>query len=471
MSRNLILVVDDEANIRKILTAMLTAEGYEVRVASCLTDAKDCLRAEPVTAVLTDLKLDREDGLTLLRWIREEGLPCPVVILTAHGTVDSAVDAMKQGAFDYLSKPFERSELVRVLKKATLTFQYQNRTVPSFGINGGSLSMVGANDKMMKVFQLVEKVAPTDATVLITGESGTGKELVAQAIHDRSPRAKEPFIKINCAAIPDTLMESELFGYERGAFTGAVTSKPGRFELADKGTLFLDEVGEMSIEMQVKLLRTLQDKSFERVGGLRTIRVDVRLITATNKDLEAEVKASNFRGDLYYRLNVVPVTLPPLRERADDIPALVAFFVKKFSERLKKPVPLVMPESLELLSQFPWPGNIRQLENVIERVIVMNDGNPITPEHLPEDILEYEEERFLKEQELPGGASLKDRVKDATRRIERQAIEEALLETNNNVTQAARKLNISRKGLQLKMKELKRDQHAKRADQLENDES
>jgi two-component system, NtrC family, response regulator AtoC len=447
-----ILVVDDEDNIRKILSAMLVAEGYEALVTGTIAGAKDCLKSQPISVVLSDLKLEREHGLNLLKWIRDENLPTPVIILTAHGTVDSAVDAMKQGAFDYLSKPFERSDLVRVIRKAVLTHQYQSSfSLRTIGTTPSTFPMIGQNEKMMKIYNLLEKVAATDTTVLISGESGTGKELIAQSLHEKSPRAKGPFIKINCAAIPENLMESELFGYERGAFTGAVTSKPGRFELADTGTLFLDEIGEMSVEMQVKLLRVLQDKSFERVGGLRTIKVDVRLITATNKDLESEVKGGGFRGDLFYRLNVVPIVLPPLRDRPDDIPRLIAYFIKKFSEQLKKTSPTLHPESLELLVQFPWPGNIRQLENLIERLIVISEGPAINPDQLPEEIMEYEEERFFAAQ---GAGSLKDIVKDATRRIERKAIEEALVETANNVTQAARKLNISRKGLQLKMKEL-----------------
>lgn len=271
---------------------------------------------------------------------------------------------------------------------------------------------------------MLDKVAASDSTVLILGESGTGKELIAAAIHERSSRAKGPFIKINCAAIPENLMESELFGHERGAFTGAVSAKPGRFELADKGTLFLDEIGEMSVEMQVKLLRVLQEKSFERVGGLRTLQVDVRLIAATNRDLEKEVREGRFRNDLFYRLNVVPLELPPLRERPEDIPKLVAFFLQKMSDRMKKTPPVMQPETLELLIQYPWPGNIRQLENVIERVMVLNEGGPVIPEHLPEEILEFEEQKFVERQAASGG-SLKELVKDATRRIEKKAIEEA----------------------------------------------
>ena len=447
-----ILILDDEANIRKILSAMLIADGHTVTAVATIAQAKEALKTHPIEVVLTDLKLEREDGLTLLRWIRDEGVNVPAIILTAHGTVDSAVDAMKQGAFDYLAKPFDRTELGRVIQKALLTSRYQSCHALKLGSAQG-FPVIGDTEKMRKIYAVVDKVAPTDSTVLITGESGTGKELVAQAMHDKSPRSKGPFIKINCAAIPASLMESELFGYEKGAFTGAVNAKPGRFELADGGTLFLDEIGEMSVEMQVKLLRVLQDKSFERVGGLRTIKVDVRLITATNKDLTGEIGAGRFRSDLFYRLNVVPVVLPPLRERPSDIPLLVAYFMRKFSERLRKPTPSLTAEGLELMIQFPWPGNIRQLENVVERLVVMNEGAPITAEQLPDDILEFEEQRFI-EAQSSSALPLKEQVREATRRIEIRAIEEALAETQNNVTQAARKLNISRKGLQLKMKEL-----------------
>ena len=448
-----VLVLDDELNIRKILAAMLKAEGYLVHAVASIAEAKDKIRHQKIQAVLSDLRLVREDGVQLLKWVKEEYPSIPVIILTAHGTIDSAVDAMKQGAFDYLSKPFDRNELVRVIKKAVLSHRFQNEELKNWKASESEHPMIGETPKMLKLYGMLDKVAASDSTVLILGESGTGKELIAAAIHERSSRAKGPFIKINCAAIPENLMESELFGHERGAFTGAVSAKPGRFELADKGTLFLDEIGEMSVEMQVKLLRVLQEKSFERVGGLRTLQVDVRLIAATNRDLEKEVREGRFRNDLFYRLNVVPLELPPLRERPEDIPKLVAFFLQKMSDRMKKTPPVMQPETLELLIQYPWPGNIRQLENVIERVMVLNEGGPVIPEHLPEEILEFEEQKFVERQAASGG-SLKELVKDATRRIEKKAIEEALIETQNNVTQAARKLNISRKGLQLKMKEL-----------------
>jgi DNA-binding NtrC family response regulator len=389
-----VLVVDDEENIRRILSAMLQTQQYQVLTARNLTEAKALLRQNPVQVVLSDLRLEYEEGSQLLRWLREEGISIPFIILTAHGTVDSAVDAMKQGAFDYLSKPFDRDELHRVIRKAMLTYQFQSRELTSITGSLGS-STIGRNPKMIKIANLVEKVAPTDATVFITGESGTGKELIAQAVHEKSLRGGGPFIKINCSAIPEALMESELFGHERGAFTGAFNAKPGRFELADGGTLFLDEIGEMTTEMQVKLLRVLQEKSFERVGGLRTIRVDVRLVTATNRDLDEAIRQGRFRGDLFYRLNVVPIALPALRERPDDIPSLASYFLHKFGERLRKPVPTLHPECLELLAQFPWPGNIRQLENVMERISVINEGPTVMPELLPEEILEYEEQRFV----------------------------------------------------------------------------
>jgi len=391
--------------------------------------------------------------LQLLKWAREEQSSLPVIILTAHGSIDSAVDAMKQGAFDYLSKPFDRIELARVIKKAVLSFKVQSEELKNWNSSESPHPMIGETPKMLKLYGMLDKVASSDSTVLILGESGTGKELIAGAIHERSSRAKGPFIKINCAAIAENLMESELFGHERGAFTGAISSKPGRFELADNGTLFLDEIAEMSVEMQVKLLRVLQEKSFERVGGVRTLNVDVRLIAATNRDLDKEIREGRFRNDLFYRLNVVPLELPPLRERPEDIPRLIVFFLKKMGDRMKKDPPVLQPETLELLVQYPWPGNIRQLENVIERVMVLNGGGAVTAEQLPEEILEFEEQKFVERQATSTG-SLKELVKDATRRIEKKAIEEALQETQNNVTQAARRLNISRKGLQLKMKEL-----------------
>lgn len=450
MSKGTVLVLDDEKNIRKILSAMLKSQDYQPIPVATLGEAREAIQQSEIQVILSDLRLEREEGLSLLKWLREEGYSIPVVILTAHGSIDSAVDSMKQGAFDYLSKPFEKQDLLKVIEKALLYSRFTQRNTVQYS---DGIVFVGDSHQIKKSLNLVERVAPTDTTVLITGESGTGKELIAQTIHEKSGRAQQPLIKINCAAIPQTLLESELFGFEKGAFTGAYATKPGRFELADQGTLFLDEIGEMSLEMQVKLLRVLQERSFERVGGIKTHQVNVRLIAATNINLEEAVKSGTFRKDLFYRLNVLPIHLAPLRERKEDIPPLAAHFANKFAKRLKREVPKFLSETLELMTQFPWPGNIRQLENVIERIMVMEEASVIHPEQLPDEILEFEEDQFI-ERQVKSLGGLKEKVKDATRKIERRAIEDALTATQQNVTQAARLLNLSRKGLQLKMKEL-----------------
>jgi Nif-specific regulatory protein len=466
-----IVLADDELNLRKVLGAILQREGYEVLEA---VDGEEALGlvGSGVQAVITDLRMPRLDGMGLLRKMVAEHPDVPVVMITAHGSVDSAVEAVKLGAFDYVEKPFEQAQIRQVVAKAIKTHELQQRAprplpMPS---GAGRYGLVGRSPQLEQVFAVIEKVADTPSTVLITGESGTGKELIARALHNNSSRKAQPFIKINCAAIPKTLMESELFGYEKGAFTGAVGSKPGRFELADTGTLFLDEIGEIPVEMQVKLLRVLQESEFERVGGIKTIKVDVRLVTATNRDLLKEVQAGNFREDLYYRLNVVPIHLPPLRERRADIPMLVEHFVSKFNERLKKQVTTVEADALERLTHHPWPGNIRELENVLERTILFSEGPHIRARDLPPEL-------SLPAAPAPaaaGGAqagapaapassgesrpqaaasSLKEMVRQETERLERELIVRALDETGGNVTQAARRLKISRKSLQNKMKE------------------
>ncbi|HEY1552409.1 MAG TPA: sigma-54 dependent transcriptional regulator, partial [Kofleriaceae bacterium] len=382
------------------------------------------------------------------------------------------------GAFDYIEKPFEQ-EAIRVIvdkaigQAAANKLQPQASLYPASDMPSGKFGLVGNSAEMHSVFAVIDKVADTPSTVLITGESGTGKELVAKALHEQSGRKNGPFIKINCAAIPKTLMESELFGYEKGAFTGATSSKPGRFELADAGTLFLDEIGEIPVEMQVKLLRAIQESEFERVGGLKTIKVDVRLVTATNRDLEAEVARGNFREDLFYRLNVVPLHIPPLRKRAGDIPLLVVHIIKKFNERLKKNITGIADDALAALETHAWPGNIRELENVLERTILFTKGDRIeradlqlAPSGAPEPPRTITSSPTLTNdsQSLPilvddvddsaeVSGSLKDAVRAETARVERELIVKALDETGGNVTQAARLLKISRKSLQMKMKE------------------
>ncbi len=460
-----LLVVDDEANLRKVLAATLQREGYEVVQAADGAQAIELFDRGGIDVVVSDLVMPRVGGFEVLKHVLDRAPDVPVILITAHGTVDSAVSAIKAGAFDYITKPFEQEELKQVIGKAARHHDLSRSSVVASPLDGErpAARIVGSSPAIVELYRVIEKVSDTPSTVLVTGESGTGKELVAQALHAGSSRRSKPLIKINCAAIPKDLMESELFGYERGAFTGAVASKPGRFELADGGTLFLDEIGEIPIEMQVKLLRALQESEFERVGGVKTLKVDVRLIAATNRDLQKEIAAGRFREDLYYRLNVVPISLPPLRERRDDIPLLVQSFLDKYNRKLNKRIEGIEPEAVEALQAHNWPGNIRELENLMERTVLFCEGDRIEVEDLPESI------RRAAGLAVPvpaattvagpaavatvPDASMKDIVKEAAAALERDLITKALEETGGNVTQAAKKLKISRKSLQNKMKE------------------
>ena len=464
-----ILVCDDEVNLRRVLGAILKREGLKVLGAGNGEEALELLGQSEIHTVVTDLRMPRMDGMELLRRMVQDYPDVPVVILTAHGSVDNAVAAVKLGAFDYIEKPFEQDQIRQLVQTALRINELRRSEVrlPGAPKGKGRYGVVGTSAVMQAVYNVIEKVADTPSTVLITGESGTGKELIAKALHEQSPRQGEPLIKVNCAAIPDTLIESELFGYEKGAFTGATSSKPGRFELADKGTLFLDEIGEIPVEMQVKLLRALQEGEFERVGGIRTIKVDVRLITATNRDLVVEIEQGRFRDDLYYRLNVVPIHVPPLRERTDDIPDLVSHILEKFRVRLGKEVDNLSPDAIDCLKRYPWPGNVRELENVLERTILFCSDRIIRAEDLPDEIRCGRERPPAADgaakdsgptpQPEPlaqGEASLKEIVRAETERVERNLIIAALGETGGNVTHAAKRLQISRKSLQNKMKEL-----------------
>src|SRR5262245_62121775 len=383
-----VLIVDDEPNLRKILSAQLSRDGYDVMTAEDGEQGLQALRDHHIDLVITDLKMPKVDGMTLLREALREEPELPIVMITAHGTVDTAVEALKLGAFDYLTKPFDKDEVRQVVAKALKTRQLaeEEATTEPKDVAGARFGIIGQSSGLTDLYAVLERVADSPTTVLITGESGTGKELVARALHDHSSRRAKPFIKVNCAAIPKELIESELFGYERGAFTGAVSSKPGRFELANGGALFLDEIGEIPVEMQVKLLRALQESEFERVGGIKTMRVDVRLVAATNRDLKKLISQGAFREDLFYRLNVVSIRLPALRERASDTPLLVEHFLDKFNERLKKSVTGVEPEALELLCNYGWPGNIRELENVMERSVLFCDAHKLRVEDLPAEL-------------------------------------------------------------------------------------
>jgi DNA-binding NtrC family response regulator len=467
-----ILVADDEPNLRRVLTAILQRDGYDVVQAA---DGREALALldESVDVVVTDLKMPRVDGMDVLRHTSDNYPSVPVIMITAFGSVDNAVAAVKAGAFDYIEKPFEQEQIRQIIDKAVKQ-AVANRQTPRAGLAPagskikGRFGLVGDSPRMHAIFDIIAKVADTPSTVLITGESGTGKELVAKALHEHSSRESGPFIKINCAAIPKTLMESELFGYEKGAFTGATSSKPGRFELADDGTLFLDEIGEIPGEMQVKLLRAIQESEFERVGGIKTIKVNVRLITATNRDLEKEIREGNFREDLYYRLNVVRLNVPPLRERGEDTELLVEHIIAKFNQRLKKHIAGLSPEALDRLRAHNWPGNIRELENVRERTILFCSTDRIEVSDLPAELLSASPaapapradptpSRGVTDSNpeiaVSGTASLKDVVRAETNRVERELIAKALDETGGNVTQAAKLLKISRKSLHMKMKE------------------
>jgi len=457
-----ILVADDELNLRRVLEAQLKRDGYDVIAVEDGQQALDALEEHHVDVIISDLRMPKVDGMTLLKQAVADFPDVPVIIITAHGTVDTAVEALKLGAFDYITKPFEQSELRNVVGKAARTRELTQREVAPEPSEPGRYRLIGQSPPMVEVYNVIEKVADTPSTVLLTGESGTGKELIARALHENSSRKDRPFIRVNCAAIPRDLIESELFGYEKGAFTGAVTSKPGRFELAHGGTLFLDEIGEIPVNMQVKLLRAIQEQEFERVGGIKTIEVDVRLVAATNRDLAQEIKQGRFREDLYYRLNVVQVRLPPLRERTSDIPLLIEHFVKRFREKLKKDVVGATDGAMQRLLAHPWPGNIRELENVIERCILFSEGDRIDVGDLPPEVRvdapssaasapPPKAAEPASDQPTPG---LKEAVREAASKVERELIVRALSQTGGNVTHTARLLKISRKSLQTKMKEL-----------------
>ncbi|HSN15205.1 MAG TPA: sigma-54 dependent transcriptional regulator [Anaeromyxobacteraceae bacterium] len=457
-----VLIVDDENNIRRVLAAMLKREGYEVTAAADGEQALAVLQKVPISVVVTDLVMPRVDGMELLKRVAADLPDIPVIMITAHGSVDSAVAALKAGAFDYITKPFDQEELKKVIEKAARAHDLERQNVHA-PVEASGSPLVGESPAMKAIHEMVARVADSPSTILITGESGTGKGLIAQELHRRSSRREKALIKVNCAAIPKDLVESELFGYEKGAFTGAVGSKPGRFELADGGTLFLDEIGEIPVEIQVKLLRALQESEFERVGGVRTLRVDVRLIAATNRDLKALIAEGRFREDLFYRLAVVPMELPPLRERRADIPVLVAHFIEKFNLRLGKHVESVDPEAMQILQAYGWPGNIRELENLMERSVLFADGPVVEAAQLPDSLREQAPAAApmpiapvgpLGAIASPAGASMKEIVRQAQAELERELIARALEETGGNVTRAAKRLQISRKSLQVKMKDL-----------------
>ena len=446
-----ILIVDDEPSIRTVLRAHLKRAGYHPLLAEDGQSACDILTTEPIDLVVSDLKMPRMSGMELLNHCRTHHPGLPFILITAHGTVDSAVEAIKQGAHDYITKPFDANELQTIIRKALATGDADRMRVqpdPTAPKELGRFGIIGRNSEMVAIFDLIERVAASPSTVLITGESGTGKELVARALHTRSARAGGPFIRVNCGAIPENLFESELFGHERGAFTGAVSARPGRFELADGGTLFLDEVGELPKDMQVKLLRVLQEQAFERVGGVTTHTVDVRVVAATNRDLRAAASRGDFREDLYYRLHVVPICLPALRDRADDIPLLVNHFVTRFNGRLGRAIQGVSAPAMAALVSNRWTGNIRELENVMERAVLLARTEQLGPADFPGLDASRVSDASVSEE-----MGLKEYVRVYTTQLERARIQRVLEQANGNVTHASKRLGISRKSLQMKMKE------------------
>ncbi len=441
-----IVIADDERNTREGLKWAIEGKGVEVSLAADGQEALDILATRDVDLVIADLKMPKVDGMELLQRIKEDYASTEVIVLTGHGTVESAVEAMKIGAYDYVMKPVNLDELNLLVERALMLRSMKEENLElhrQLDERYGFDKIIGRSQAMMKVFRKIKQVAPSKATVLIQGESGTGKELIASAIHYNSPRKNKPFIKINCGALSPTLLESELFGHEKGAFTDAYKQKEGRFELANEGTIFLDEVSETTREFQVKLLRVLQEQEFERVGGTRTIKVDIRIITATNRNLEECVKEGRFREDLFYRLDVIQINVVPLRERTEDIPLLVNAILKEFCQEYGKEMLEVSPKVMSIFQQYHWPGNVRQLRNVIEGLVVMATSREIMPKSLPEEIRrEVDRGRFLK---IKTGSTLKD--------AERELIKATLLDVNGNKAKAARMLGLGRKTLYRKLKE------------------
>jgi two-component system response regulator AtoC len=441
---NRVLIADDEKNMRWVLAEALKAEGYEVTEAADGKAAIAAVKDAPPDLMVLDHKMPAPDGMEVLRRLRSEGHQFPVIMLTAHGNVATAVDAIKNGATEYLTKPFDLEELKLAIEKAlriaALSAEVE-RLREQLDQDWDVEGIVAADPGMIGILATVEKVAPTNATVMVYGESGTGKELVARAIHKLSPRGAKPFVEVHAGALPETLLESELFGYEKGAFTGAVTAKPGRFELANGGTIFLDEVGDISLAVQVKILRVLQERRFERLGGTRSIEVDVRVVAATNRDLQQLIADGLFREDLFYRLNVVPITLPPLRQRPGDIPLLVAHFLDKYHAGRKT----FSPDVTRLLVDYPWPGNIRELENTIERIVILAPGDEIGIEDLPSEVRAGAYSPTAKPAFLlpEDGVDIEE--------VEMDLVRQALERGGKNVAKAAKLLGLTPKTLEARM--------------------
>jgi len=445
-----IMIVDDETNYLVVLEALLGPEGYEIVTSARAYDALETVRDSDLDLVIADMKMPGMNGMELLEECKKIKPELPVIIMTAYGTIETAVEAMKKHAYDYITKPFQNEQLKLTIKKALKNYRLikeNKRLSEALTDRFRHGNIVGKSKPMLKIYDIIEKVAQSKASVLISGPSGTGKELIAKAIHYGGVRRDRPFISVNCGALTETLLESELFGHEKGAFTGAVAMKKGRFEMADSGTLFLDEVGEMTPALQVKLLRVLQEMEFERVGGTRTVKVDVRILSASNRNLKEDVAQNAFREDLFYRLNVINIEVPSLRERIDDIPLLVNHFIEKYKGPGSNDKVTLRPEVWKAFYAYSWPGNVRELENVIERGVVLNPGGEIALDDLPEDLTDSEEEvdvaRFV-----PANVPLPK----ALEKIEERLIRNALSRCNNVQSHAAESLGITKSLIQHKIK-------------------
>ena len=443
-----ILVVDDEQSHRKMLEAVLSAEDYEVHQAddgqAAITTVEECF----YDLILMDIRMSQIEGIEALQRIKEISPGIPIIMMTAYASVSTAVDALKSGAYDYLTKPLDIDELKILVHKALNHYQLQKENLylkERLDDRFDFSNIIAQSLEMRKLFETISLVAPTEATVLITGESGTGKELIANAIHQNSPRRESPLIKVSCAALPETLLESELFGHEKGAFTGALKQHKGRFQLAHNGSIFLDEIAEMAPQTQAKMLRVLQEREFEPLGGSKTIKVDIRVIVATNKNLEEEIKANRFREDLYFRLNVVIVNVPPLRDRREDVSLLAHFFLKKYAEKNRRFIKGFTPRAIDLLMRYEWPGNVRELENMIERAVILARGDTITPAEFSNVLKPMDTDDQITKIDLVPGRTLKE--------VEKEMIIRTLEEANSNRTHASKILGISRRTLQLKLKE------------------
>ena len=446
-----ILIVDDEENFRHMLSVILKKEHYDVETASNGEEGLKKITLSTFDQILCDIRMPKMDGMEFLREAQKGGVDVTIIMMSAYGTIDTAIEAMKLGAYDYISKPFKPDEVILTLKKAEERerLRRENELLRKEVQKEYSFkNIISKNEKMQGIFDVIKKVAPYKSTILITGESGTGKELIAKALHYSSDRSQSPFIPINCGAIPENLLESELFGHVKGAFTDAIRTKKGLFEEADGGTLFLDEIGELPTQLQVKLLRVLQDGEIRRVGESKSIQIDVRIISATVKDLVKEVNEGRFREDLFYRLNVLPIHIPPLRERKEDIPLLVNHFIDKYSQSMDKKMAGITPRALDTLINYKWYGNVRELENTIERAIVLTDKENIELENLPMEI-----QNFQDQIQLTPLADDEYSIKKGSKFLETNLIKKALKKTKGNHTHAARLLEISHRALLYKIKE------------------